>query len=74
VLHGASGNTAEDLKACIKAGMAVVHINTELRVLYRDSLRETLKGDETTPYKFLNPSVQKMKEYVAERLKLFAGQ
>src|SRR3989344_2035657 len=36
VLHGASGNTEEDIKACIKAGVAIVHINTELRVLYRD--------------------------------------
>ncbi|HEY6019023.1 MAG TPA: class II fructose-bisphosphate aldolase [Candidatus Paceibacterota bacterium] len=74
VLHGASGNTEQDIKDCIKAGIAVVHINTELRVLYRDSLRETLKGDETTPYKFLAPSVEAMKSYVAGKLKLFAGQ
>jgi len=40
-----------------------VHINTELRVLYRDSLRESLKGDETTPYKFLTPSVDAMKSF-----------
>jgi len=74
VLHGASGNTEQDIKDCIKAGIAVVHINTELRVLYRDSLRETLKGDETTPYKFLTPSVEAMKSYVVGKLKLFAGQ
>lgn len=73
VLHGASGNTEQDIKDCIKAGMAVVHINTELRVLYRDSLRESLKGDETTPYKFLAPSVEAMKSYVAGKLRLFAG-
>ena len=73
VLHGASGNTDEDVLACIKAGMAVVHINTELRVAYRDALRASLASDETTPYKFLDPAVVKMKEYIAQKLLRFAG-
>lgn len=73
VLHGASGNTEQDIKDCIQAGMAVVHINTELRVLYRNSLRASLMSDETTPYKFLTPSVEEMKQYVAQKLRLFAG-
>jgi fructose-bisphosphate aldolase class II len=72
VLHGASGNTEQDIKDCIKAGIAVVHINTELRVIYRNSLRASLMSDETTPYKFLAPSVEEMKAYVAGKLKLFA--
>ena len=55
------------------AGVAVVHINTELRVLYRDSLRETLKGDETTPYKFITPSVDKMQAYLMEKMRVFSG-
>lgn len=74
VLHGASGNTEEDIKAAILAGIAVVHINTELRVLYRDSLRASLLGDETTPYKFLAPATEAMKSYIAGKLRLFAGQ
>jgi fructose-bisphosphate aldolase, class II len=74
VLHGASGNTEDDIRACIKAGVAVVHINTELRVLYRDTLRETLKTEETTPYKFLTPSVEKMQAYLMEKMQVFAGQ
>lgn len=74
VLHGASGNTEADIMACIKAGVAIVHINTELRVTYRDSLRETLKSDETTPYKFLAPSVEAMQKFLSEKMRLFAGQ
>jgi len=74
VLHGASGNTEDDIRACIKAGVAVVHINTELRVLYRDSLRKSLAADETTPYKFLTPAVDAMKQYLAGKMKVFAGQ
>ncbi len=74
VLHGASGNTEADIVACIKAGVAVVHINTELRVLYHDSLRESLKGDETTPYKFLTPSVDAMKSFLMGKMRIFAGE
>lgn len=73
VLHGASGNTGEEIKACIKAGIAVVHINTELRVLYRDSLRKSLQGEETTPYKFMTPPVEAMQAYLVEKMRLFAG-
>lgn len=76
VLHGASGNTEEDVRACIAAGMAVVHINTELRVTYRDALKKSLMDtpDETTPYKFLTPAVEAMQTYVSKKIRLFAGQ
>ena len=75
VLHGASGNTEEDIKACIAAGVAIVHINTELRVMYRDRLYDFIRSNpgEATPYKFLTPAVTKMKEYVAGKLKVFAN-
>jgi fructose-bisphosphate aldolase class II len=75
VLHGASGNTEADIVACIKAGVAVVHINTELRVTYRDSLKNTLiTSDEIAPYKFLAPSVTAMQTFLMEKMRLFAGQ
>lgn len=72
VLHGASGNTEEDVLACIKAGVSIVHINTELRVAYHDALKKSLESGETTPYKFLEPAVEAMKEYIAKKLLLFA--
>ncbi len=76
VLHGASGNTAEDVKACITAGVAIVHINTELRVLYRDGVYDSIRSNpgEVAPYKFMEPAVKRMKEYVGGKLKLFANQ
>lgn len=76
VLHGASGNTEADIKACIAAGMAIVHINTELRVMYRDRLYDTIRSNpgEVAPYKFLGPSVDAMKAYIGGKLRLFAGQ
>ena len=74
VLHGASGNTAEDIKECISAGVAVVHINTEFRVAYRDALRDQMaqNADETAPYKLLIPVVTKLKDFIAAKQKLFA--
>jgi fructose-bisphosphate aldolase class II len=75
VLHGASGNTEAEIVECIKAGVAIVHINTELRVAYRKSLEESFKNnpDEVAPYKFLAPAVESMKDFVAGKLKVFAG-
>ncbi len=76
VLHGASGNTKEEIQECIKAGMVIVHINTELRVAYRKGIEESLKKnpDEVAPYKFLAPAVEVMQQFVAEKLRAFAGQ
>jgi fructose-bisphosphate aldolase, class II len=55
VLHGASGNTDTDIHAAIKAGIAVIHINTEIRRAWREKLEESLKGmpSEVAPYKLL---------------------
>jgi len=74
VLHGASGNTEADIKECINAGVAIVHINTELRVLYRDRLYDTIRSNpgEVAPYKFLSPAVEAMQAYVAGKLRIFA--
>jgi fructose-bisphosphate aldolase, class II len=74
VLHGASGNSEAEIVECIRAGIAVVHINTELRVLYRDSLRKSLLADETTPYKFLEPAVEEMQRFLMGKMRVFAGQ
>jgi fructose-bisphosphate aldolase class II len=75
VLHGGSGSPDEEFTQAIQAGVVMIHINTDLRVLYHDTLRETLaSGSETTPYKFLGPAVDAMQAYVAQKIKLFAEQ
>ena len=76
VLHGASGNTEEEIRECIKAGMVIVHINTEFRIAYRKGIEESLKKnpEEVAPYKFLAPAVADMQKFIAEKLRAFAGQ
>jgi fructose-bisphosphate aldolase class II len=77
VLHGASGLTDEDVVASIKAGIANVHFNTELRVAYHDKLKAefadpaTMK--ETTPYKYLGPAAEEVKKLVMAKTRFFMG-
>jgi fructose-bisphosphate aldolase class II len=71
VLHGASGNTDEDIRAAIDAGMRIVHINTELRQAYKNCAKKGLSSDELAPYKFMADGVEEMKEIVTKKLKVF---
>ncbi len=74
VLHGASGNTDEDVRACINAGVAIVHINTEIRVAYKNALIESLTNinkDEVAPYKYLPMAKEAIKAVVLQKLKVF---
>lgn len=73
VLHGGSGNSAEDFSAAIAAGVAIIHINTEIRVAYCTALKLSLQEnpEEMTPYKFLKPALLKAEKVVLEKLKIF---
>ena len=75
VLHGGSGTMNEDFIECIKNGIDIVHINTEIRVAYKNALEESLRNNpnEVAPYKILKPAVDAIEKVVLERLKLFNG-
>ncbi|HXK36649.1 MAG TPA: class II fructose-bisphosphate aldolase [Candidatus Paceibacterota bacterium] len=73
VLHGASGLSDLQVKSAIAAGITNVHFNTELRVAYTTSIMDSLhtKSDEITPYKYLALAADKVKELVADKVRLF---
>jgi len=71
VLHGASGNTDEEVSASIDAGIRIVHINTELRMAYKKGIEKGLSSDELAPYKFMAEGVAEMKKIVIAKLKVF---
>lgn len=73
VLHGGSGISDEDFTNAIKAGVTIIHINTEIRVAYKNALEKYLKENpnEVAPYKILKPAVDAIEEVVYNRLKLF---
>ena len=80
VLHGGSGVSDSDFISAIKAGISVVHINTEIRVAWRKGLEGMLKEDteEIAPYKILSDPKGKFTDpeeevykVVLKRLELF---
>lgn len=75
VLHGASGNSDSDIRACIEAGVVMVHVNTELRVAYTNALRRALADNptESAPYKYCKPAREAMKVVIQQKMKVFAG-
>lgn len=74
VLHGASGNTDEDLNAAIDAGIAIIHINTEIRKAFRDGEMNYLEEhpQEVAPYKFGKEGQEEMKKVVRAKMLLYA--
>ena len=75
VLHGGSGITDEEFKAAIVAGISIIHVNTELRLAYKQGLQKSLSEnpDEIAPYKYLKPALQAMQAVVEKRMVLFAN-
>ncbi|NVN97241.1 ketose-bisphosphate aldolase [Candidatus Nomurabacteria bacterium] len=73
VLHGGSGIADEDFINAIKEGIDIVHINTEIRVAYKEALQKYLAENpkEVAPYKILKPAVEAIEAVVYNRLKLF---
>lgn len=73
VLHGGSGTVDEDFVEGIKNGIAIVHINTEIRVAYKNALKQSLEQypDEIAPYKFLKGAVEGVEKVAEQRMKLF---
>ncbi|MEX0652036.1 MAG: class II fructose-bisphosphate aldolase [Candidatus Paceibacterota bacterium] len=73
VLHGGSGISDEDFTTAIKTGISIVHINTEIRVAYREGIEAVIKNnpDEIAPYRLMKKGVENMTEVVEKRLRLF---
>jgi len=72
-LHGGSGTADEDFVAAIEAGVAIIHVSTELRVAWRRGVEEGLAAhpEEVAPYKLLPPAFDAIRAIVVRRLKLF---
>ena len=72
-LHGGSGTSDDDFQAAIRAGINIVHINTELRLAWRKGLEQGLAtgDDEVVPYKILPHAIASIRQVVSARLWLF---
>lgn len=74
-LHGGSGTADEDLRSAIRAGINIVHINTELRLAWRHGLEQGLhqREQEIVPYKILPAAVGAIQEVAGSRLSLITN-
>ncbi len=73
-LHGGSGLVTEDIREAIKLGVVKVNINTELRVAYRETLENVLRGsDEVAVYKIMPPVIAAVQKVVEDKIELFGG-
>jgi fructose-bisphosphate aldolase, class II len=73
-LHGGSGTGDEDFVGAIRAGINIIHVNTELRVAWRRGLEKGLAADssEVVPYKILPYAIAAVEGVVKSRLRLFS--
>ncbi len=74
VLHGGSGIIDEEFTKAINAGISVIHINTEIRLSWRNGIERALKEmpEEVVPYKLLPIVIKEIKNAVDKRMKLFS--
>ena len=73
VLHGGSSDSKEDLQNAIRAGVAIVHINTEIRVAFVNALKASIAEHptEVAPYKLLAPTITAVQKVIDDKLKFF---
>jgi fructose-bisphosphate aldolase class II len=71
-LHGGSGLLDEDIQAAIKLGVIKVNINTELRLAYKETLENVLKGsEEVAIYKIMPPVIAAVQKVAEQKIQLF---
>ncbi len=75
VLHAGSGIPDDQIRSAIEAGIANIHINTDIRVAFTAGLREAIEAhpEETTPYKLFPEAEKAMAKVVVEKLELFGA-
>lgn len=75
VLHGGSGISDENFREGIKAGIAHIHVSTEIRVAVRKAIEDSLKEDpdEIAPYRYLKPAREAAERIVSQKLALFTN-
>ena len=74
-LHGGSGTADDEFTRAIAAGMSIVHINTELRMAWREGLEKGLaeRPGDVVPYRILPYAVDAVKQVALARMRLFNG-
>ncbi|MBI4119063.1 MAG: class II fructose-bisphosphate aldolase [Parcubacteria group bacterium] len=75
VLHAGSGIPDADIKRAIESGISNIHISTELRVLFKQGLEQSLKSNpgEYALYKLEKEVVRSVQDLIRQKLRLFGS-
>ena len=74
-LHGGSGINEDQVRKATKSGIVKINVNTDLRLAYRKTLENVLKGsDEVKVYKIMPPVIGAIQKVVEEKIELFGSQ
>ena len=75
VLHGASGLPPGQIKQGIRQGITIINIDTELRLAFTNTLRDTLVSNANIydPRELLTPSIQAIQRVVERKLEVFGS-
>ncbi len=73
VLHGASGLDDNIIHTAIENGVAIINIDTELRIAFSDSLRQSMSNQpqEVDPRKLMGPVIVAVAEAAKKKLRQF---
>lgn len=73
-LHGGSGIPEEDIKTAIQCGIVKINVNSELRVAFKDALKQTINAtSEIAVYKIMPPVIEAVQKIVEDKIKLFGS-
>jgi ketose-bisphosphate aldolase len=72
VLHGGSGVLGEQISKAIDLGINKINFNTELRIVWRKAIENSLKNNssEAKPYKILSDSINAVADKALEKIVL----
>lgn len=74
-MHGGSGIPDEQVRAAVQAANIVkINVNSEMRIAFRDTLRDILNTtDEVATYKIMPPVIEAVQEIVEAKMHVFGS-
>jgi fructose-bisphosphate aldolase, class II len=72
-LHGGSGISPDQISAALKFGIVKINVNTELRLKFKESLKQNINtSDSEKIYEYLSPVIADLKKIIIQKLTQFA--
>lgn len=74
-LHGGSDMPEDQVKAAIENGVVKINVNSELRLAFKETLKNALQNsDELAIYKLMPPVIEAVQKIVESKILLFGSQ